>query len=324
MMARGDELTAKICVSKAIESTMDLIYLLNRIYAPYYKWKKKGMENFPLSKKILPLLEKLAQLPSQSQAWKDVVYCASQINVKDKCVDLFEQIAKKLLEELKMQGLVSGENVFLESYIKQILEGKNMDVIEKIVALEWKQFDRVKNEGGRADCQDDFETFSIMRKSQYLTWTEDLLQSFYQDLVDAEQKGWNLIMEKYARMMKSTNLEKYAMLEKDLPVIAGERDMLQEEIIKFQVAWMEEFAEKYPKMAENARSIRTSEDNAFNTSYETYLRGEMTTYSENTFILYCGFITKLLKESRNLAMETMRNTAKLYGYDSLEDAERRI
>ena len=27
----------------------------------------------------------------------------------------------------------------------------------KIDALEWKQFDRVKNEGGRADCQDDFE-----------------------------------------------------------------------------------------------------------------------------------------------------------------------
>ena len=323
MMARGDELTAKICVSKAIESTMDLIYLLNRIYAPYYKWKKKGMENFPLSKKILPLLEKLAQLPSQSQAWKDVVYCASQINVKDKCVDLFEQIAKELLEELKMQGLVSGEDVFLESYIKRILEGKNMDVIEKIVALEWKQFDRVKNEGGRADCQDDFETFSIMRKSQYLTWTEDLLQSFYQDLVDAEQKGWNLIMEKYARMMKSTNPEKYLALEKDLPVITEERNAIQEEIIKIQVAWMEEFAEEYPNMAGNARSIRTSEDTAFNTSYETYLRGEMSTYSESTFILYSGFIVALLKKSRNLAMETMENTAKLYGYDSLEDAERR-
>ena len=79
-----------------------------------------------------------------------------------------------------------------------------MDIIEKIVALEWKQFDRVKNEGGRADCQDDFQTFSIMRKSQYLAWTEELLHSLYQDLVDEEQKGWNLIMEKYARMMKSS------------------------------------------------------------------------------------------------------------------------
>ena len=324
MMARRDELTAKICVSKAIESTMDLIYLLSRIYAPYYKWKKKGLEKFPLSKKILPLLEKLSRLPSQSEVWNNVTYHASLIHKEDKCVELFEQIAKELLEELKRQELVSGEDVFLESYIKQILEGKNMDIIEKIVALEWKQFDRVKNEGGRADCQDDFQTFSIMRKSQYLTWTEELLHSFYQDLVIAEQKGWNLIMEKYARMMKSTNPEKYMSFEKDLPVITEERNAIQEEIIKIQVAWMEEFAEKYPKMAGNARSIRTSEDTEVNTSYETYLRGEMGTYSESTFVLYSGFIVSMLKQNRNLAMEIIENTAKLYGYDSLERAERRM
>lgn len=251
-------------------------------------------------------------------------YRASLVHKADQCVELFEQVAKELLDELKRQGLVSGEDVFLENYIKQILEGKNMDIIEKIVALEWKQFDRVKNEGGRADCQDDFQTFSIMRKSQYLAWTDELLHSFYQDLVDAEEKGWNLIMEKYARMMKSTNPEKYALLEKDLPVIADERNAIQEEIIKIQVAWMEEFAKQYPKMAGNARSIRTSEDTAFNTSYETYLRGEMSTYSENTFVLYSGFIVSLLKENRNLAMEIMGNTAKLYGYDSFEDAEKRL
>ena len=324
MMARGDVLTAKLCVSKAIESTMDLIYLLGRTYAPYYKWKKKGLEKFLLSKKILPLLEEIAELPSQSEAWKNVVYRATQINKNDKCVDLFEQIAAELLGELKRQGFVSGKDVFLESYIKQILEGKNMDIIEKIVALEWKQFDRVKNEGGRADCQDDFQTFSIMRKSQYLAWTEELLNSFYQDLVDAEQKGWNLIMEKYARMMKSTNPEKYVTLEKDLPIITEERNAIQEEIIKIQVAWMEEFAEKYPKMAGNARSIKTVADTAFNTSYETYLRGEMSTYSESTFVLYSGFIVSLLKQNKNLAMEIMGNTAKLYGYDSLKAAERRM
>ena len=163
-----------------------------------------------------------------------------------------------------------------------------------------------------------------MRKSQYLAWTEDLLHSFYQDLVDAEQKGWNLIMEKYARMMRTTNPEKYLLLEKDLPVIAEERNAIQEEIIKIQVAWMEEFAEQFPKMAGNARSIRTNEDTAFNTSYETYLRGEISTYSESTFVLYSRFIVSLLKQNRNLAKEIMENTAKLYGYDSLKAAERRM
>ena len=125
-------------------------------------------------------------------------------------------------------------------------------------------------------------------------------------------------------MMKSTNPEKYLSLEKDLPVITQKRNAIQEEIIRIQVAWMEEFAEKYPKMAGNARSIRTIEDSAFNTSYEPYLRGEMSTYSENTFVLYSGFIVSLLKQNRNLAMEIMENTAKLYGYDSLDAAERRM
>ena len=50
----------------------------------------------------------------------------------------------------------------------------------------------------------------------------------------------------------------------------------------------------------------------------------MGTYSEKTFVLYSGFIVSLLKQNRNLAMDIMGNTAKLYGYDSLEEAERRI
>ncbi len=324
MMARQDFLTADLCVSKAVESAMDLMYLLNRTYAPYYKWKKKGLERFKISERILTLLEMIVKLPSQADAWNDVKYSPTTINTKDECVKLFEKVAAEILQELKRLDLVSGEDAFLESYIKQLLEGKNMDIIEKIIDLEWKQFDKVKNEGGRADCQDDFGTFQVMRKSQYLVWPRELLYSFYNDLLAAESKGWNLIMEKYARMMKSTTPERYAEFEKDLPVLSEDRIVIQEEIIKIQVAWMEEFAAKYPKMAGNARSIRTSEDNAFNTSYETYLRGELGTYSENTFILYGRFIAELLSEHRNLAHEIMENTAKLYGYSSSESAEERL
>ena len=42
------------------------------------------------------------------------------------------------------------------------------ELVDAVVALEWKAFDKVKNLGGRADCQDDWNTFQIMRKSQYL------------------------------------------------------------------------------------------------------------------------------------------------------------
>lgn len=324
MMARGDVLTAQICLGKAIESAMNLVYLLNRQYAPYYKWKRKGMERFPISKQILPVLEELVKIPVQITAWDGIQYRSSFINKKDKCVVLLEEVATILLDEMKKMDLVSGNDPFLERYIRQILEGKNIELVEQIVDLEWNQFDKVKNEGGRADCQDNYQTFSIMRKSQYLTWPEELLQSFCRDLYTAGQKGWNLIMEKYARMMKSTNPERYKELEKDLPVLSDKRIAIQEEIIKIQLSWMETFAKEYPMMAGNARSIHTSEDHAYNTSYETYLRGEMSTYSEKTFILYSGFIVSLLKEERNLAKEIMENTAKLYGYESLTDAEMKL
>ena len=151
-----------------------------------------------------------------------------------------------------------------------------------------------------------------------------MLKSFYADLLAAKESGWNLIMEKYARMMESTNPAEYRALEKDLPVINEDRKKIQEEIIKMQVAWMDEFAKKYPKLSGNMRSIHTREDNPWNTSYETYLRGELCTYSEKTFMLYASFIIGLMKSGRNLAMETMNNTVKMYGYESLDEAEAKV
>jgi hypothetical protein len=85
---------------------------------------------------------------------------------------------------------------------------------------------------------------------------------------------------------------------------------------------MEEFAAEYPKLSGNARSIHTSEDNLYNTSAETYLRGELMTYSDATLTLYGRFVVALSKENKNLSRMTMENTVHLYGYESLEQAEK--
>lgn len=198
------------------------------------------------------------------------------------------------------------------------------ELVDEVVRLEWEAFDKVENEGGRADCQEDWNTFQIMRKSQYLTWDEEMLEQFKSDFIAANERGWNLITEKYARMMESTAKDRYDALKDKLPVITDEKKKIMEEIIKIQVDWMEAFAGKYPKLAGNARSIHTSEDNMFNTSYETYLRGELGTYTDKMLELYGRFIVRLVSTQQNLSELTMRNTVMLYGYNSLSEAESKL
>ena len=125
-------------------------------------------------------------------------------------------------------------------------------------------------------------------------------------------------------MMESTAPLKYAQIKDSLPELPEVKKEIIEEIVKIQVGWMEDFAKEYPKAAGNARSIHTSEDNMFNTSYETYLRGELSTYSDQTLDLYGRFIAQLCREDKNLAKMIMANTASLYGYASLEELEEKL
>ena len=48
-------------------------------------------------------------------------------------------------------------------------------MIKSVVTIEWALFDKVQNCGGRAACQDDAKTFSIMRASQFRAWSLELL-----------------------------------------------------------------------------------------------------------------------------------------------------
>lgn len=203
-----------------------------------------------------------------------------------------------------------------------VKEGLSKDeLIDQLILLEWKAFDKVENVGGRADCQDNFLTFQVMRRSQYLTWNEELLSSFIQDFLEANERGWNLITEKYGRMMESTAPEEYERIKGQFPEISPEKKAIIEAIVEIQVKWDEEFAKAYPRLSGQGRSIHTGEDNLYNTSSETYLRGELSTYSDRTLGLYGAFVADYAKRGENLIKDTVKNTALLYGYSSLEAAE---
>ncbi len=208
-----------------------------------------------------------------------------------------------------------------DSVVQVMKESSKDDLVKRIVKDEWEAFDKVINEGGRADCQDNWGTFNIMRSSQYLTWNMDMLLKYAEDFEAHTARGWNPIMEKYARMEESTAPDKYAGIADSLPPVPDDKRAIIEEIVSIQVGWMEEFAKDYPKMAGNARTIHTSEDTPYDTSYETYLRGELMTYSDEMLAMYGAFVVEIARSGGNLARMTMENTAILYGYKSLDDAE---
>ncbi len=329
-LKREDKVTSMMYLAEFAEHTLKVLFLLNKKYAPYKKWMLKYAAN------------KLQILPEVT----DILRAIADMDITDEKIEgCIEIIANLVLAELKNQGYVIAINrrdpYYLEPYGHDILESinhmsaddvtktdsvkiKHADLVNRVVEAEWEAFDQVKNEGGRASCQDDWNTFSKMRKSQYMTWSIEMIESFLEDMESAKAAGWNLITEKYGRMEASTAPEEYAKIEASLPARDERTRAIVEEIVKTQVGFMEELAEEYPKVAGTARSIHTYEDSEWNTSYETYLRGELLTYSEKTLALYGRYIVSYVQNEKNLAMEIMNNTAILYGYKSIDDLEEKL
>lgn len=197
-----------------------------------------------------------------------------------------------------------------------------LDVAEAIVRHEYAQFDKVNSEGGRAFCQDDWPTFHAQRLSQFLTWPVPLLESYAADLDRADERGRNLLTEKYAWMMATTEPERFATeIAPRLPVLTPSRMHTQERIIETQVAWAQAFHAEYPRLGAHMRVLRTHQDTLAATSFETYLRGELSSYSDTTIDLYAGFVADLEKRGVNLTEQTVALTVGLAGYGSLSEAE---
>ena len=309
MLKRGDKATARMILSDGVKETLKLLYLIAGEYAPYDKWLWAGLRKKPAYSEILALLEKLLlELGTNKEA---------QI----------ENIGKKIAYLLYGADIISDVNPFLQEHVGELLykagcvEKTKEELAELIARKEFEAFDKVKNQGGRADCQDDWFTFSIMRKSQYLTWNQTMLLQYAYDFDRELSKGHNLIEEKYGRMMESTAPAEYEKIKEHFSLISPQKKQIIEEVVALQVQWMEAFADKYPKLAGNARSIHTYEDHLWNTSYETYLRGEFSTYSDKMLELYAKYIVEYARAGKNVARDIMEESVWMYGYEGLDEAE---
>ncbi len=201
------------------------------------------------------------------------------------------------------------------------MDEKQKELVDQIVRTEWEMFRKVRNQGGRASCQDDWTTFEIMRKSQFYAWDDATRVRYFADLMNAEATGRNLPMEKYARMMQQTTPAEYAKIEDALPELPKEQWEMIDQIVAIHVAWEKAFAQKSPKLVQAGRPITKEEERFGQTSAETYLRGELATYSVETVASYAQHVLRLQAEGRNICEMILENTVRMYGYDSVEQYE---
>lgn len=197
-------------------------------------------------------------------------------------------------------------------------------LIETVYAIEFEMFDHVHESNGKPLSPDETDTFRIMRLSHLKTWSEALLNSYLQDLETARASGTNLMAVKYGRMMERTFPEAYERIKECLPAVSDAKKELAGKLTTILMKWEGGIRERYPFLDRRGRPLYSKQDSPAKTSFETYARGELANYSEETLTLYLGDCEKLVAQGINGTEAIYRNMVQMYGYASLEDAANRM
>ncbi|MGO9314788.1 MAG: DUF4125 family protein [Syntrophobacteraceae bacterium] len=183
------------------------------------------------------------------------------------------------------------------------------DVIEKILAIEIEMFLKVSSANSNT-CQQYPESFKIHRRAQFSPWSLPTLESYLRDLENAKSAGINLMTQKYARM--------------DNLIAPLNGNPLIDVITASYCAWQRAMKEKYPGILSKGRPLSSAEDSVSMTSFETYARGELETYSDATLALLHKDIQDKLAHGVSLTEEVYECLVRQLSYSSIEDAEKKV
>ena len=123
-MKRGERIAAEIALTEFIQEIMQLVYLLNRKYAPYYKWMHRGMQELSCCAEIADMINLFYQIPNPAAAWEDVspeeyVY---NLNTNDGRILIIEAICNIIVQELNAQELSELQDNFLQNHLQTVLQ----------------------------------------------------------------------------------------------------------------------------------------------------------------------------------------------------------
>ena len=177
-------------------------------------------------------------------------------------------------------------------------------LIEDILELELAMFLNVRSRYP-ASCQENPDAFRFHRRAQFSVWSEETLLSYLDDLFKAKEQGHNLMTLKYARM------------ENLIPPLNG--NPIIDVIVQMQLEAQREMFSRYPNILGQGRPLEN--DSLGATSFKTYLRGELETYSDRTLNLLYRDIQQVKDRGENWAQQLYTNLARNLGYSSLNELE---
>jgi hypothetical protein len=105
-MKRGEKGAAALALNEFVSSVISMIFLLNKRFAPYYKWQFRAMSKLP---RLSELKEPLEKLLLQSDPYPEKAR-------------LIEDIAQVLIGELILQDLSASTSDYLEHHAFELMK----------------------------------------------------------------------------------------------------------------------------------------------------------------------------------------------------------
>lgn len=163
--------------------------------------------------------------------------------------------------------------------------------MEQILEAELRMFQAVPTRGPNR-CLEYPQDFKLHRKAQFSIFSTRTLQSYLEDIERARNSSRNLMTYKYARM--------------DNLIPRANDSRLVDEVAGIMIDWQHQMEDKYPEIMQRARPVTSEKANPSETSFETYLKAELETYSEQTLNLLYQDLRKLKAAGKNGSEEVYR------------------
>jgi hypothetical protein len=126
MARRGDVVTTRVTLSRFTEAVIALVFLLNKVYRPYYKWEYRMMGSLPiLGAAVAEPLRRLALSPDFSD---------HQLQVQSNDIELICQL---LIAELKTQNLAHSSDDFMTTQGQEVQAGITSESLRNMPAQHW-------------------------------------------------------------------------------------------------------------------------------------------------------------------------------------------